>query len=96
MRPLRFRGALKAIWRPPGGDLSAFGGLLGGFSGRIESSVSVWRLWKAIGGLWEASGDLLEVTRRLSEASGGALVGVLGALGIVLKASRQLLSFEAV
>ena len=94
MRPLRFRGALKGIWRPEG-DLSAFGGLLGGFSGRIESSVERLETpegdWRALGGVWRPLGSDLKAFGSLW---GGALVGVLGSLGILLKASWELLGLS--
>ena len=70
MRPLRFRGALKGIWRPPGGYLSAFGGLLGDFSGRLESSVerpeTLEGDWRSLGGLG-VLGIVLGAILKLSE-----------------------------
>ena len=101
MRPLRFRGALKGIWRPPGGDLSAFGGLLGGFSGRIESSVERLETpegdWRALGGVWRPLGSDLKVFGSLWGGACGRLgsswnfiEGIVGALGAILKPSEWL------
>ena len=102
MRPLRFRGALKGIWRPEG-DLSAFFRSLGeGFSGRLESSVERMETpegdWRALGGVWRPLGSDLKAFGSL--LGGGAcgrlgiswnvIEGIVGALGAILKPSEGL------
>ena len=63
----------------------------GGFSGCLESSVERLETpegdWRALGGVWRPLGSDLKAFGRFW----GSLVGALGALGIVLKISWELL-----
>ena len=67
----------------------------GGFSGRLESSVERLETpegdWRALGGVWRPLGSDLKAFGSLW---GGALVGILGSLGILLKVSLELLGLS--
>ena len=70
----------------------------GGFSGCLESSVERLETpegdWRALGGVWRPLGSDLKAFGSLWGGGGGTLVGVLGALGILLKASWELLGLS--